>query len=185
LRTSSSIVFLLGFSWNIVSLFLLFGDDILGILEGLFKAILESLPSLGSSGLSLSSSLGSLGLESGSSLSGSLLLLFGDELSLFLSEWVELVHQSLVLKRILLGLVVDSDVLSNFSQLGLNLVRVDDSCDISTSHNWSVQGESGFLRRFRQNIRVHDKTKKNPLKNKALMNKLNPFAKKKAELIAK
>merc|ERR1711990_615279 len=41
------------------------------------------------------------------------------------------------------------------------------------------------LRDVRQNIRTHDKTKKNPLKNKAIMNKLNPFAKKKAELIAK
>merc|ERR1711935_784863 len=41
------------------------------------------------------------------------------------------------------------------------------------------------LRDVRQNIRAHDKTKKNPLKNKAMMNKLNPFAKKKAALIAK
>jgi large subunit ribosomal protein L4e len=41
------------------------------------------------------------------------------------------------------------------------------------------------LREVRKSIRVHDKTNKNPLKNKALMNKLNPFAKKKAELIAK
>lgn len=41
------------------------------------------------------------------------------------------------------------------------------------------------LRAVRKNIRVHDKAKKNPLKNKALMNKLNPFAKKKAELLAK
>jgi len=41
------------------------------------------------------------------------------------------------------------------------------------------------LRDVRHNIRTHDKTKKNPLKNKAIMNKLNPFAKKKAELIAK
>lgn len=41
------------------------------------------------------------------------------------------------------------------------------------------------LRDVRKNIRAHDKTKKNPLKNKAMMNKLNPFAKKKAELIAK
>lgn len=32
--------------------------------------------------------------------------------------------------------------------------------------------------------RVHDKTKKNPLTNKALMHKLNPFAKKKQELLA-
>jgi len=41
------------------------------------------------------------------------------------------------------------------------------------------------LREVRQNVRVHDKTKKNPLKNKAMMNKLNPFAKKQAELSAK
>jgi len=41
------------------------------------------------------------------------------------------------------------------------------------------------LREQRQSIRVHDKTKKNPLKNKAIMNRLNPFAKTKAELIAK
>jgi hypothetical protein len=41
------------------------------------------------------------------------------------------------------------------------------------------------LREVRKNIVVHDKTKKNPLTNKAMMNKLNPFAKKKAEMIAK
>jgi large subunit ribosomal protein L4e len=34
-------------------------------------------------------------------------------------------------------------------------------------------------------IRVHHKTKKNPLKNKAMMLRLNPFAKKRAELVAK
>jgi large subunit ribosomal protein L4e len=41
------------------------------------------------------------------------------------------------------------------------------------------------LREQRTSIRTHDKTKKNPLKNKAMMLKLNPFAKKRAELIAK
>jgi large subunit ribosomal protein L4e len=35
-----------------------------------------------------------------------------------------------------------------------------------------------------RHARVHDKTKKNPLINKALMHKLNPFAKKKQELLA-
>lgn len=34
-------------------------------------------------------------------------------------------------------------------------------------------------------MRVHDKTKKNPLTNKALMNRLNPFAKEKAALLKK
>jgi large subunit ribosomal protein L4e len=41
------------------------------------------------------------------------------------------------------------------------------------------------LREQRQSIRVHDKTKKNPLKNKSIMLRLNPFAKKQAEIIAK
>jgi large subunit ribosomal protein L4e len=41
------------------------------------------------------------------------------------------------------------------------------------------------LREQRVSIRVHDKTKKNPLRNKAMMQKLNPFAKKRAELVAK
>jgi len=41
------------------------------------------------------------------------------------------------------------------------------------------------LRAQRQTARAHDKTKKNPLKNKAIMLRLNPFAKKRAELIAK
>lgn len=41
------------------------------------------------------------------------------------------------------------------------------------------------LREQRQFVRAHDKTKKNPLKNKAIMNRLNPFAKKAAELTAK
>merc|ERR1719399_994166 len=41
------------------------------------------------------------------------------------------------------------------------------------------------LREQRTSTRAHDKTKKNPLKNKAMMLRLNPFAKKRAELIAK
>jgi large subunit ribosomal protein L4e len=41
------------------------------------------------------------------------------------------------------------------------------------------------LRDVRQSVRAHDKNKKNPLTNKAIMNKLNPFAKKQAELVKK
>lgn len=39
------------------------------------------------------------------------------------------------------------------------------------------------LKEIKHNVRIHDKTKKNPLTNKAQMHKLNPFAKKKAELL--
>lgn len=41
------------------------------------------------------------------------------------------------------------------------------------------------LRAQRTSERAHDKTKKNPLKNKAMMLRMNPFAKKRAELVAK
>jgi len=41
------------------------------------------------------------------------------------------------------------------------------------------------LREMRTSVKIHDKTKKNPLTNKAMMTKLNPFAKKKAEILAK
>jgi len=37
----------------------------------------------------------------------------------------------------------------------------------------------------RHTTRAHDKTKKNPLKNAAIMNRLNPFAAKKVEILAK
>jgi len=40
----------------------------------------------------------------------------------------------------------------------------------------------GALKEIKHSVRVHDKTKKNPLKNKAIMNKLNPYAAKAAEL---
>jgi hypothetical protein len=38
---------------------------------------------------------------------------------------------------------------------------------------------------MRSTVRAHDKTKKNPLKNKAIMNRLNPFAAEQAQIIAK
>jgi large subunit ribosomal protein L4e len=41
------------------------------------------------------------------------------------------------------------------------------------------------LREVRRSIRTHDKNKKNPLTNKAIMQRLNPFAKKHAEIVAK
>lgn len=41
------------------------------------------------------------------------------------------------------------------------------------------------LRDVRTNVRSHDKNKKNPLTNKSIMSRLNPFAKKRAEILAK
>lgn len=145
LNCQSFVVLLFGLTRNVVSLPFFFGNEVLGILIGLLEAILKSLPLLGSLGLGLSSSLVSLGLEGSSSLGGSVLLLLGNELSLLLGEWVELVHHGLVLQWVLLGLIMGSDVLSHVSQLGLNLIGVDDSSDISAGHNGSVQGEARLL----------------------------------------
>jgi large subunit ribosomal protein L4e len=41
------------------------------------------------------------------------------------------------------------------------------------------------LRETRTSVRVHDKNKKNPLNNKAIMNRLNPFAAQERQLLAK
>jgi len=41
------------------------------------------------------------------------------------------------------------------------------------------------LREVRTSVRVHDKTKKNPLTNKAMMNRLNPFAAQQRQTLAK
>jgi large subunit ribosomal protein L4e len=41
------------------------------------------------------------------------------------------------------------------------------------------------LRDVRTSVRVHDKTKKNPLQNRAIMNRLNPFAAQKKTILAK
>jgi large subunit ribosomal protein L4e len=41
------------------------------------------------------------------------------------------------------------------------------------------------LRETRTSVRVHDKTKKNPLTNKAMMNKMNPFAAEQRAILAK
>jgi len=65
---------------------------------------------------------------------------------------------------------------------GYKLNRTVMTCaDLSTIINSdAVQAQ---LKGVKSNVRIHDKTKKNPLKNAAAMNKLNPFAKKRAELV--
>lgn len=72
----------------------------------------------------------------------------GKNFSSLLGEGIESVHDGFVGKRVLLSLVVSSHVLSDASQLGLNLVRVDDSSDVSTSHKRSVQLVTILLKRI-------------------------------------
>jgi len=95
-----------------------------------FETIGESSEAGGTDGLLLSSDLGSLLLEDGGTVgdSGGNSLNFGG--SLGLGVRVELLHHSLVLKRVSLGLVVEfvvGDVNSNSTELGLNLIGVDNT----------------------------------------------------------
>jgi len=138
-------LFLGGLAGHIVTLSLLFVENILSLLEGIHKSVLELGPLLVSGSLGILLVLGLLGLEGGGSLGLSVLLLLGEDLGLLLGERIELVHNGFVVKRVLLGLVVDSDVLSDFSELGLDLVGVDDSSDVSASHHGSVELVSGLL----------------------------------------
>lgn len=107
--------------------------------EGVFESLFESVESSGSSLLSSFLGLGSLGFEE--SLSGGVSLGFSgsNEFSLLGSEWVESVSDGSVGKWVLLGLVVNSDVLSGFSKFGLNLIGVDDSGKIGAGHDSPVE----------------------------------------------
>lgn len=126
---------------------LFFGDEVLGGLEGCLKSILKVLVDGGSSSLGLLSGLRSLGLEGSGFLGLSILLELGEDLSSLLSEWVELLHHSLVGKWVLLVLIVGSNAGSNFSKLGLNLIGVDDSADIGAAHDGSVESITLLLLR--------------------------------------
>ena len=64
--------------------------------------------------------------------------------------------------------------------MGRNMMTCADLARIINSDQ--VQSK---IRQVRTTGRVHDKTKKNPLKNKTMMQKLNPFAAKGRELEAK
>ena len=59
--------------------------------------------------------------------------------TLGLAEWVKLLHQVAVLKRVLLVLVVESHVCAWCSQLALDSIRVDNSGKISTVHGSSFE----------------------------------------------
>ena len=116
----------------------------MGILEGLLETFGESLESSGSLGLLGTSSLGSLLLESGGTggLAGSNSLVLGGAHGL--GGGVEDLHKSLVLKRVLLATARLLGVNSLHAELGLDLVRVNDSGEVSAGHHGSTEGESGL-----------------------------------------
>mmetsp|Transcript_10038 Transcript_10038/g.16897 ORF Transcript_10038/g.16897 Transcript_10038/m.16897 type:complete len:345 (-) Transcript_10038:283-1317(-) len=139
---------LLGLSGNVVSLSVLLLDEVLGSLEGGLESVLEGNVGLVPLGSGLLLVLGLLGLEGGGSLLLPVSLNLGELLGSLLGEGVELGHGRLVGEGVLLSLVVHSDTLSNFSQLGLDLVRVDDSGNVGAVHDGSVELVSLLLGRL-------------------------------------
>ena len=149
ISSSSSLGSLVIFLFLIVSLVNETGldfvkNDLVSFLEGLLETSVKTLLSSGSLGLLGTSSLGALGLE-GSDLGGlasdGSLLLGGFE---SLGGGVEDLHKSLVLKRVLLALGGLLGVDSLDAELGLDLVRVDDSGEVSAGHHGSSERESGL-----------------------------------------
>lgn len=114
----------------------------MSVLEGLLEAFVESCLSGRSGSLSLAASLGSLLLKrlGESNLAGGKSLILGSLERL--GGGVEDLHKSLVLKRVLLALGGDVGVDALHAELGLDLVRVDDSGEVSAGHHVSSELEA-------------------------------------------
>ena len=142
----ASLLFLFYFAWSFVETGLEFVEDLLlGILEGLLETLVESNLSGGSDSLFLTASLGSLLLKGSNAgdLAGSQSLLFGG--SECLGGGVESVHSSLVGERILLAFRSSFGVDALQAEFRLDLVRVDDSGEVSTGHQVSSKLEATLL----------------------------------------
>jgi len=105
----------------------------------LLEIFLETSESLGSGSSLLSASLGSLALEGSSSVLLALSIGLNSLLSLDLGVWVESLHKSSVLEGILVVLIVKAGEGSDLTELGLDLVGVDDSGQIGAGHHGSVE----------------------------------------------
>jgi len=136
------VLFLVVVSIDLIQTGLNFVQNLLvGILEGLLQSRGKSLESGRSSGLSLallgsdSSLLEGLGSGSGGLVGGS---------SERLGGWVESLHLNSVLEWVLLALVAHVLSDSLLSELGLHLVGVNDSGEVSDGHLWSSELESAL-----------------------------------------
>ena len=126
----------------LLGLALLDGADLLevslSLLEGLLHAGPDTVEGLSAGSLGLLDGLAIL-LDVGKSLLVSLVLLLLLVGTSNLVEGVKSVHESAVGKRVLLGAVVGSRGGLGSAELGLNLVRVDDSGEVSAVHDVAVK----------------------------------------------
>ena len=120
-------------------------DNLVSVSEGLLESLVESSLAGSSLGLLGTTLLGSLLLNSSSasSLASGNSLLFGGASGLGVR--VESLHSGLVLKRVLLALGGDVGVDTLHAELGLDLIGVDDSSEVSARHHVSSELESTLL----------------------------------------
>lgn len=111
----------------------------LGSLEGGLETGTDGIETLSADGLLLAASLGVLKLEGSlaSSLPGNNSLGLSSAGSLGVG--VESLHQGTVLEGVLVGRLLGDGVATDSTELALNLVGVDDSCEVSTGYHASVK----------------------------------------------
>lgn len=119
-------------------------ESSLSLLEGLLHALPDAVEDLSAGSLSLLDGLAVL-LDVSKSLLVSLLLLLLLVGTSNLIEGVKSVHEGAVVKRVLLGAVVNSRGSLRSAELSLNLVRVDDSGEVSAVHDIAVKDVSALF----------------------------------------
>lgn len=110
----------------------------LSLLEGLLHAFPDAVEDLSAGSLLLLDDLAIL-LEVGNSLFASLLLLLLLGGTSDLVEGVKSVHENAIGKRVLLGATLNSGRDLGSAELGLDLVGVDDSGEVSAVHDVAVE----------------------------------------------
>lgn len=147
--TSRSVCSLVGFLFflgfvdeTVLSLLL---ENGISIGERLNESGVEGVESSGSGLLLSLSGLGSGVLNSGSSGSDSSFLGSGLGGNGSIGVGVHSLHHVSVVEGVLLGLIVSSDGSSDGTELGLNLIRVDDSGEVSAFHGGTVKSVSSLL----------------------------------------
>ena len=120
-------------------------DDSLGIREGDVESGVKSVESVLSDDLLGLSGLGAGVLDGGSSGNLAGFLVLGLEGHGSVGVGVESLHHVSVLEGVLLGLIVSSDGSLDGTELGLNLIRVDNSSEIGALHGGTVEVVSSLL----------------------------------------
>jgi len=114
-------------------------DDVVGSDDGLLETSVEFLESLGANSLLFAASFGVFDLELGETVLLCLLSSLLGGLTCNLGVGVKSLHEGLVLQGVLVAGSLGLGVLLNVTELGLDLVRVDNSGKVGAGHHTSVE----------------------------------------------